>query len=41
MKGEKGSDMSAWFSLFSDLDPLANPDAIDKQNKKKEEDRQC
>lgn len=40
-KGKKGSDMSAWFSLFSDLDPLANPDAIDKQTKKSEEDRQC
>ena len=40
-KGKKGSDMSAWFSLFSDLDPLANPDAIDQQNKKSEEDRQC
>ena len=40
-KGKKGSDMSAWFSLFSDLDPLANPDAVDKQNKKSEEDRQC
>lgn len=40
-KGKKGSDMSAWFSLFSDLDPLANPDAIDKQNTKSEEDRQC
>lgn len=21
-------DMSAWFNLFADLDPLANPDAI-------------
>lgn len=41
VKGKKGADMSAWFSLFSDLDPLANPDAIDKQNKKSEEDRQC
>ena len=40
-KGKKGADMSAWFSLFSDLDPLANPDAIDKQNTKSEEDRQC
>lgn len=40
-RGKKGSDMSAWFSLFSDLDPLANPDAIDKQNKKTEEERQC
>ena len=40
-KGKKGSDMSAWFSLFSDLDPLANPDAIDKQKKESEEERQC
>ena len=23
--------MSAWFSLFADLDPLANPDAIGKK----------
>lgn len=23
-------DMSQWFSLFADLDPLANPDAIGK-----------
>ena len=22
------ADMSAWFNLFADLDPLANPDAI-------------
>jgi hypothetical protein len=29
-KGQK-SDMSAWFSLFADLDPLSNPDAIGKQ----------
>nr|XP_022322460.1 islet cell autoantigen 1-like isoform X3 [Crassostrea virginica] len=27
-KGKK--DMSAWFSLFADLDPLSNPDAIGK-----------
>ena len=40
-KGKKPTDMSAWFNLFSDLDPLANPDAIDTQNKKSEEDRQC
>ena len=40
-KGKKASDMSAWFSLFSDLDPLANPDAVDKQNTKSEADRQC
>lgn len=23
-------DMSAWFSLFADLDPLSNPDAVGK-----------
>ncbi|OWF35849.1 islet cell autoantigen 1-like isoform X2 [Mizuhopecten yessoensis] len=28
-KGEK-KDMSAWFNLFADLDPLSNPDAIGK-----------
>ncbi|XP_032807553.2 islet cell autoantigen 1 isoform X1 [Petromyzon marinus] len=29
-KGEKPAarDMSAWFSLFADLDPLGNPDAV-------------
>lgn len=32
-------DMSAWFNLFADLDPLANPDAIGK--KSVEEDRNC
>lgn len=32
-------DMSAWFNLFADLDPLANPDAIGK--KPTEEDRNC
>ncbi|XP_033728068.1 islet cell autoantigen 1-like isoform X2 [Pecten maximus] len=26
-KGEK-KDMSAWFNLFADLDPLSNPDAV-------------
>ena len=26
-------DMSQWFSLFADLDPLANPDAIGKSTK--------
>ncbi|XP_073780987.1 islet cell autoantigen 1 isoform X1 [Danio rerio] len=25
---ESSKDLSAWFSLFADLDPLANPDAI-------------
>ncbi|KAL5005797.1 hypothetical protein ScPMuIL_016955 [Solemya velum] len=28
-KGQK-QDMSAWFNLFADLDPLSNPDAIGK-----------
>ncbi|XP_074661467.1 islet cell autoantigen 1-like isoform X2 [Tubulanus polymorphus] len=28
-KGQK--DMSAWFNLFADLDPLANPDEVGKQ----------
>ena len=35
----KKSDMSQWFSLFADLDPLANPDAIGKTTK--EEDKNC
>ena len=26
----KKQDMSQWFSLFADLDPLSNPDAIGK-----------
>lgn len=28
---EKTKDMSSWFQLFSELDPLANPDAMSKQ----------
>lgn len=32
-------DMSQWFSLFADLDPLANPDAIGKTTK--ESDPNC
>lgn len=32
-------DMSQWFSLFADLDPLANPDAIGKTTK--EADPNC
>ena len=32
-------DMSQWFSLFADLDPLANPDAIGKGTK--ESDPNC
>lgn len=23
-------DLSAWFNLFADLDPLSNPDAVGK-----------
>lgn len=30
-KNASKTDMSAWFSLFADLDPLANPDAIGKK----------
>lgn len=30
-KGKKG-DMSAWFNLFADLDPLSDPDAVGKKN---------
>ncbi|KAL4216898.1 Islet cell autoantigen 1 [Mactra antiquata] len=29
-QGQK-SDMSAWFNLFADLDPLADPDAVGKK----------
>ena len=25
------SDMSAWFNLFADLDPLADPDAVGRK----------
>ncbi|KAM9724558.1 islet cell autoantigen 1 [Menidia menidia] len=28
--GGKSKDLSAWFSLFADLDPLSNPDAVGK-----------
>ena len=35
----KSKDMSQWFSLFADLDPLANPDAIGKTTK--ETDPNC
>ncbi|KAH9498609.1 Islet cell autoantigen 1 [Bulinus truncatus] len=30
-KGTQQSDMSAWFNLFADLDPLSNPDAIGRK----------
>ena len=36
---KKAKDMSQWFSLFADLDPLANPDAIGKSTK--ESDPNC
>lgn len=26
--GGGSTDLSAWFSLFADLDPLSNPDAV-------------
>ncbi len=37
--GRSDEDMSQWFSLFADLDPLSNPDAIAKTTK--EEDKNC
>lgn len=40
-KQGKGNDQSAWFNLFSDLDPLANPDAIGQGKKKIEDERSC
>ncbi|XP_021573233.1 islet cell autoantigen 1 isoform X3 [Carlito syrichta] len=30
------SDLTAWFSLFADLDPLSNPDAVGKTDKEHE-----
>ena len=38
-KAGAGQDMSQWFNLFADLDPLSNPDAIGKTTK--EEDKNC
>ncbi|WAR10264.1 TGFR1-like protein [Mya arenaria] len=35
-KGQK-SNMSAWFDLFADLDPLADPDSIGKQQANKDD----
>ena len=40
VKPKKGQDMSAWFNLFSDLDPLANPDAIGL-SKDADQERSC
>ncbi|XP_038048765.1 islet cell autoantigen 1-like isoform X2 [Patiria miniata] len=40
-KGAK-PDMSAWFNLFADLDPLANPDEVGKKEGEQPEDlRNC
>ncbi|XP_052235659.1 islet cell autoantigen 1-like isoform X2 [Dreissena polymorpha] len=36
-KGQR-SDMSAWFNLFADLDPLADPDSIGKQLDNKQDE---
>ena len=33
-------DMSAWFNLFADLDPLANPDAIGREEGAGQENEQ-
>ena len=35
-----GKDMSSWYNLFADLDPLGNPDAL-SNNKKEDDDRNC
>nr|XP_032813171.1 islet cell autoantigen 1-like isoform X2 [Petromyzon marinus] len=34
--GKPGKDMSAWFNLFADLDPLQNPDAIGRTSEDQE-----
>ncbi|XP_034251213.1 islet cell autoantigen 1-like protein [Thrips palmi] len=39
MSSTSKKDMSAWYDLFADLDPLANPDALD--SKTLEEERNC
>ncbi|GAB6018589.1 Islet cell autoantigen 1 [Chamberlinius hualienensis] len=40
-KKNSTKDMSTWFNLFADLDPLANPDAIGKMTGNGEDDRNC
>ena len=40
-KGGTGKDMSAWFNLFADLDPLSNPDAVGATSKTIEEKQAC
>nr|XP_033786907.1 islet cell autoantigen 1 isoform X3 [Geotrypetes seraphini] len=34
--GKNPKDLTAWFNLFADLDPLSNPDAIGKTDKEHE-----
>ena len=31
------TDMSAWFNLFADLDPLGNPDAVGRTSEQQGE----
>lgn len=40
-KDAKGKDMSAWFNLFADLDPLANPDDIGASKESQSEKQAC
>lgn len=35
------ADMTAWFNLFADLDPLQNPDTVGQQEGEEVEDRNC
>ncbi|KAM8870509.1 islet cell autoantigen 1 isoform 2-T2 [Spinachia spinachia] len=35
-KAAASKDLSAWFNLFADLDPLSNPDAVGKTDKEHE-----
>ena len=34
-------NLSTWLNLFSDLDPLANPDAVGKENEANDAKRSC
>ena len=40
-KNAKGKDMSAWFNLFADLDPLANPDDLGASQEHQDEKQAC
>lgn len=35
-KDQSSKDLSAWFNLFADLDPLSNPDAIGRTDEERE-----